>query len=251
MIVFELCQYHKIKEQMERYYNENDILVDSFWEDHVRKSTYYLIKECDAVIGFLSIFEKQLMTSFHIYKTKTDLAQEALRQAKQLEAVQFAFAPTGDEQLISLCLDGFKYMEIQAYFTKDLGKQKSEGIKVRVATKNDYELVKSYSDDFFEDIQGGIEKGQIYIGYKEEEVIGFGDYEVGFVRKDMISVGMFVREEFRRQGIGKNLLCAMKEVVRSQGKTAISGCWYYNHNSIKTQFASGNTCSSRLLKFHF
>lgn len=251
MITFQLCSYMDIKEQVEAYYDGKDILVDSFWEDHVRESSYYQILESDRVIGFCSIYQRTLLTMFHIQDADTKYAQMAFQQGKYLEDVLEAFAPTGDEQLVSLCMDSFKGVENQAYFSRDLMKFTSTGIMVRLAVPEEAELIKEISGDFFGDIPKLINKGVIYMAYQGEEHVGFGAYEIGTIRKDYVSVGMFVRPEYRRKGVGRNLLGAMKEVVRSNGKKAISGCWYYNHNSLKTQFSCGNACNTRLLRFRF
>lgn len=65
------------------------------------------------------------------------------------------------------------------------------------------------------------------------------------------SIGRFVKKEFRRSGIGTNILYGLKNIVKARGKIAISGCWYYNHNSLKTQFKLGNCRSTRLLRVKF
>lgn len=62
---------------------------------------------------------------------------------------------------------------------------------------------------------------------------------------------MFVRREFRRLGIGTNILNGLKKIVKARKKKAISGCWYYNHNFLKAQFKSGNYCCTRLLRVKF
>jgi uncharacterized membrane-anchored protein YitT (DUF2179 family) len=36
-----------------------------------------------------------------------------------------------------------------------------------------------------------------------------------------------------------------------KGYTAVSGCWYYNHNSKKTMESAGGYSKTRLLKFYF
>jgi len=86
---------------------------------------------------------------------------------------------------------------------------------------------------------------------KDNELVGFGVIEKGIIREDLQSIGMFVVREFRRLGIGTNILKELKIIVKARGKKAISGCWYYNHNSLKTQLKSGNYCGTRLLRVKF
>ena len=34
-IIFQNCTFEDIKEKVRKYYTDNNIVVDSFWEDHV------------------------------------------------------------------------------------------------------------------------------------------------------------------------------------------------------------------------
>ncbi|MFT8314277.1 MAG: GNAT family N-acetyltransferase [Clostridium sp.] len=254
MVKFEMCKFNKIKEKVCRYYNENDILVDSFWEKHVIKSNFYNIIFNGEIIGYCGICDKRLITLFNLEKKYSYLAQEIFMKVKYLEEVSEAFVPTGDELLLSLCLDNFNNIEKQAYFTRDLNINNvvnKEYISLRIATASDKQIVEKYSDDFFDDINKYISKGCIYIAEKENELVGFGVIEAGIIREDLQSIGMFVRKEFRRLGIGTSILNGLKDIVKTRRKKAISGCWYYNHNSLKTQFKSGNYCCTRLLRVKF
>ncbi|MDR3597359.1 MAG: hypothetical protein P4L60_21705 [Clostridium sp.] len=64
-------------------------------------------------------------------------------KVKYLEEVSEAFVPTGDEFLLSLCLDNFSNIQKQAYFTRDLGfySENDRDIKLKLATKSDKEKV--------------------------------------------------------------------------------------------------------------
>lgn len=253
MIKFKMCKFDEIKEKMCKYYSENDILVDSFWEDHVIESNFYNIILNGEIIGYCGIYNKNLITVFNLEKKYSYLAQEIFMKVKHLEEVSEAFVPTGDEFLLSLCLDSFISIDKQAYFTKDLNMNNgnNKDLNLRIATTLDKEIVEKYSDGFFDDIDKCISKGCIYIAEKENEVVGFGVIESGIIREDLQSVGMFVRKEYRMLGIGTNILKGLKNIVKGRGKEAISGCWYYNHNSLKTQLKSGNYCHTRLLKIKF
>jgi GNAT superfamily N-acetyltransferase len=248
-----MCKFEEIKEKVYKYYKENDILVDSFWEKHALESNCYNIIFNEEIIGYCGIYNKGLITLFNLEKKDNYLAQEIFMKVKYLEEVSEAFVPTGDEFLLSLCLDNFSNIQKQAYFTRDLGfySENDRDIKLKLATKSDKEIVEKYSDDFFDDIVRDISKECIYLASKEDELVGFGVIEAGVIRDDLQSIGMFVRKELRRGGIGTDILKALKDIVKARGKKSISGCWYYNHNSLKTQFKSGNYCSTRLLRIKF
>lgn len=253
MIKFKNCSFGEIKERVCKYYIENDILVDSFWEEHALESNYYNIKLDNEVIGYCGIYNKSLITLFNVDKKYSYLVTEIFIKVRHLEEVSEAFVPTGDELLLSLLLDNYMRIEKQAYFTRDLKVKvnRRDDINLEQASIFDTDVIEKYSEDFFNDIEKSITLGCIYIARKDDEVLGFGNIELGIVRSDLASLGMFVRKDFREKGIGTNILLGLKEIVNIKGREAISGCWYYNHNSLKTQFNSGNYCSTRLLRIKF
>ena len=253
MIKFVQCAFSEIENEVYRYYEEKDILVDSFWENHIFESNYYHIKKGEENIGYCGIHHKCLMTLFHINEAHSYLAQEIFIKARHLEEIFEAFVPTGDELLLSLALDNFSTLEKQAYFTRYKKEKisKDESLQLELATLENQEIVERYSDGFFDNISREIGLERLYIAKKEGEIVGFGIIEKGRIRRDLASIGMFVRPEFRQKGIGKNILIGLKELVALEGRFAISGCWYYNHNSLKTQLSLGNECAARLLKIKF
>lgn len=253
MIKFEMCEYKTVSEKICKYYYENDILIDFFFESHLIKSNFYEIKFNTEIIGYCGIYDKGLITTFNLEKKNNNLAQEIFMKVKYLEEVSEAFVPTGDEFLLSLCMDNFNRVDKQAYFTRDLNFDKGSkiGLNLRIAEVSDKELIQKHTGDFFEDIDDSLRKESLYIVEKDNFLVGFGVIEKGIIREDLQTIGMFVRDEFRKCGIGTEILKALKVIVRARNKKAISGCWYYNHNSLKTQFKSGNYCNSRLLRFKF
>jgi|GEM_PF-5478480 len=62
MVVFERYKFDEIKERICRYYHDNDILIDSFFEDHVIESNFYNIIYRKEIIGYCAIYNKSLIT---------------------------------------------------------------------------------------------------------------------------------------------------------------------------------------------
>ncbi|AQR96313.1 GNAT family N-acetyltransferase [Clostridium saccharoperbutylacetonicum] len=253
MVVFEKCEFDEIKDKLCRYYQENDILIESFFEEHVISSDFFHIVLDEEKIGYCGIYNKKLLTSFGLDNKYNYLAQDIFTKAKYLEQVSEALVPTGDEFLLSLCLDDFDSLHKQAYFTRDLdlNNENNCAVNLRLAIPSDAQSIEKYSEDFFDDINKYINNKFIYIAEKDNELVGFGIIEPGIIRNDLQSIGMYVREEYRRQGIGTCILNELKKIVKVRNKKAISGCWYHNYNSLRTQFKSGNYCWTRLLKVKF
>lgn len=251
MIKFVSCSFKDIEESVVSYYNEKNITIDDYWEDHIIESNCYNIKLNKDTIGSMCIYKKNYITFFNIDSKYNYRVQEIFHKTKSLEEVFGAYVVTGDESLMSICMDNFISIEKEAYICKYDTSENEEKITIELATVKDKHIIEKYDDEFFNDIDESIDNEVIYIAKRDEEVVGFGFIRRGSIRKDFASIGMTVRQEFRRQGIGKNILTKLKKIVKDKGLTPISGCWYYNHNSLKTQFSAGAYCNSRVIKFKF
>jgi len=256
-ITFQNCTFKEIKEKVRKYYTENRIIVDSFWEDHVLESSTYTILAEGKIIGFFAIHHKQLLTLFNVDTEYVHYAQELFKKAKHYEEVFEAFIPTGDELFLSLALDDFSKVEKQAYFSMD-SQREIEEYKINqdfiltLATVADLDLIRQYSDNFFEEgLIYHVEATHIYIARLLNEVVGFGIIDYGRVVPHFASIGMFVRAEYRGQGMATNILISLKNLVHAKGLQPISGCWYYNHNSKKSAQSAGLCSKTRLLRIHF
>ena len=256
-ITFQNCMFEEIKEKVRQYYTENRIIVDSFWEDHVLESSAYKILAEGKIIGFFAIHHKQLLTLFNVDAEYVNCAQELFYKVKHYEEVFEAFIPTGDELFLSLALDDFSKVEKQAYFSMDSQREIeshkiNQGLILTLAAVEDLDLIRQYSDNFFEEgLIYHVEAAHIYIARLLAEVIGFGIIDYGRVVPNFASIGMFVREEYRRQGMATNILISLKNVVHAKGLQPVSGCWYYNHNSKKSAQSAGLCSKTRLLRIHF
>lgn len=256
-ITFQNCAFKEIKEKVSQYYTENHIIVDSFWEEHVLASSSYIILAEGKIIGFFAIHHKQLLTLFNLDIEYVNYAQELFNKAKHYEEVFEAFIPTGDELFLSLALDDFSKIEKQAYFSMD-SQREIESYKVNkhfiltLATVGDIDLIRQYSDNFFEEgLIYHVEARHIYIARLLDEVVGFGIIDYGRVVPHFASIGMFVRAEYRCQGMATNILLSLKNLVHEKGLQPISGCWYYNHNSKKSAQSAGLCSKTRLLRIYF
>ena len=249
--------FEEIKEKVRQYYTENRIIVDSFWEDHVLESSAYKILAEGKIIGFFAIHHKQLLTLFNLDTEYIHYAQELFNKVKHYEEVFEAFIPTGDELFLSLALDDFSKVEKQAYFSMDSQREVeshkiNKGLMLTLANVEDLDLIRKYSDNFFgEGLICHVEATHIYIARLLDEVVGFGIIEYGRVVPHFASIGMFVRAEYRCQGMATNILLSLKKVVHAKGLQPISGCWYYNHNSKKSAQSAGLCSKTRLLRIHF
>jgi GNAT superfamily N-acetyltransferase len=239
---------------------ENKITVDSFWEDHILKSNHYGIYEDSVMVGYFSIFEKNTITSFYMIESHAQFGRKLMDQIKHFEQVTNAMVPTGDEFFLSHCTDSFSRMEKQAYFsiyreTSPAGFQNKALHLVRMDDKADLELLKK-AEDFFDNdpvdrIFDPSPYYRIYKAFDQGELVGFGIVETGRVDPCIASIGMYVMADKRQHGYAKNILRQLQEKIAAEGYAVRSGCWYYNHNSLKSIESAGGYSKTRLLRFYF
>jgi len=250
------CGFEDIKIFVAEYYINNKIIVDSFWETHVRESNHYIIMRDNEIIGYFSINNGTILVLFNVFEKYRSISQDLFAVVKKYESVKEALIPTGDEFLISHAIDNYVKMEKQAYFSiyTDRNPNKIIPIEVKLANiEKDMEtlnLCHDFLKSEIENINNLIDE-EIYIAKHENNVIGFGIIEYQKIVDIYASIGMIVREEYRQKGYGANILNGLKNVVKSKGKIPVSGCWYYNHNSKKTMESAGAYSKTRLLRFYF
>jgi GNAT superfamily N-acetyltransferase len=250
----------KIQDMMVKNITENRITVDSFWEDHTMEGNHYSIQDGDSSIGYFIVHGGDTITSFYLEEEYAHYGQELFEQIKKYEKVTNALVPTGDEFFLAHCVDSFQRMEKQAYFSLYKEEEPSDFIRKditfeRVLSREDISIVKLAGDFFREDEGEWILKNRdyyrVYKVLEYGELVGFGVVETGRVQENIASIGMFVMEEKRQLGYAKNILRQLKELVEKEGYEARSGCWYYNHNSLKSMKSAGAYPKSRLLRFYF
>lgn len=248
------CDFSDIDEFIQKYSESLSSPIDSFLEDHILESKYYLIKYDGNAIGCFSIQKKKTITLFYVDREYRYLSQELFSKVKKMELVQSAILATSDEFFLSCAVDSYRSIENGAYFFQDAKKQASglNELQLKLATLDDKDSIKNNSDDFFdEDLEDCIKKEEVYIATKDLEVVGYGIISKGKILKDCASIGMYTVEKLRRKGYATKIIQKLKETVYSMNLTPIAGCWYYNHNSKKTLERAGMFTNTRLLKFNF
>ena len=238
--------------------------IDSFAEQHILQSAHYQITLAGSAThgagaplraGYCSVHDGKTLTQFVLEDAYVAAGQEAFAAARKLEFVREALVATCDEQFLSHCLDSYAELHRQAYFFqyRPAGSVPvNTEISYRQAQPSEIDLVREHSLDFFdESLQQQLEAGEIHIGFLEEEPVAFGVLEMGKIRTDVASIGMFTKPVSRLQGIGRSTLQYLVGCCAEAGKQPIAGCWYYNHNSKRTLESAGMVTMTRYLRFMF
>jgi len=258
-ILFSLCKWGEIHPHVEDYIISNKITVESFWEGQVIESSHYKMMTRDEIVGFFAIHENSTITLFYVFAPYANQAQELFTRVKKYESVTSAMVATGDEFFLSHCFDNFAKIEKQAYFAiyseKEIPEKRKKALKLRVADiDRDCETLKlsgDFLDGIIKQLRDGADFIEVYIVEYAGNVVGFGVIDYGRVLRDVSSIGMYVCEKYRQQGIAANILEHLKRICFEKGYRVLSGCWYYNHHSKKSMESAGAYSRTRLIKFYF
>lgn len=248
------CEQEDLIELIQEYVTMLQSPFDSFLEEHISNSTFYLISENEETVGYYAIFNNDLLTQFFLKVSHYNKSQEVFKQILSRHPISSIFVPTSDELFLSTVLDQDFKLTKQAYFFQDSKIPVSEGKlfgsgQLRKAEQSDVELIIDVSQDFFDRLPERIEDGEIFVFMKENHLLGVGIIEISRLQKGYASVGMFVNEEFRQQGIGRTIIHHLKEWCYQNQLKPICGCWYYNTNSKLTLESAGMVSKTRLLNF--
>ncbi|BES65136.1 hypothetical protein SANA_15750 [Gottschalkiaceae bacterium SANA] len=226
--------------------------TDSFWEEKLIHANVYQISKNNQAIGFFSVFQKETITSFYLIPEAWSDAQEIFQLAIKHEFVQEALVATCDEAFLSHSLDVGKKVERQAYFFETLRINESKGpFSLEVAMESDQSFIQEKSGEFFDDLEQQICRQEIYLGKVGDEIVGFGVMELGVIRKEMASIGMYVCEEYRRKGFGTRIIQELQRRTIDKNRIPIAGCWVWNHGSKKTLERAGLISQTRYMKISF
>lgn len=253
-MIIKACGIEEVRELLQEYIKGLSSPFDTFLEQYILASQFYIILSEDAPIGYYAVHDHSLLTQFYLRRPHQRHAQVLLQRVLEEHQVSAVFVSTGDELLLSLALDLDMAIAKQAYFFQDSGMDLtsdpgSEPGMLRPAELADLEDIQRVSGDFL----GGscalrIEKGELFTCYQGSELLGIGIVERSALIDGTASIGMFTNESYRNQGVGRRIIVWLKAWCYAQGIRPLSGCWYYNEASKRTLESAGMVARTRLLR---
>ncbi|MEM7347591.1 MAG: GNAT family N-acetyltransferase [Chloroflexota bacterium] len=254
---FKPIQLDDISNLVDDYIQTLSSPIESFLEYHILNSQLYVISSpLSETVGYFGIYKEKLLTQFYLCASDLKEGQTIFSEILSHYAVETAFIPTCDELFLSYALDQETTFSKQAYFFQD---NKESGMKIegyqdaefRRATLADVADIRQISGDYFDELEESVTRDELFVLRDGDILLGIGVSEMGRILKGYSSVGMFVNEQFRRRGIGRNIILRLKEWSYAQGQIPVAGCNYYNINSKKTLESAGMITKTRLLKVEF
>ena len=230
--------------------------LDSMYvEHHIVRANQYRIAVDGDTAGYCSILQTNVLTQYYLLNPFKRYGQHVFQHVKQLECVRTALVSTGDEFFLAHALDEHRQIELHAYHfqvvTPYAVPDLAPDLSIRRAALQDVARIQERTEDFFGDVAGAIDKGQLYVVCRGERLLGVGVIERGQLNPDVASVGMYTVKEFRHQGIGTYLIKNLINECQQQGLRVFAGCDYDNHPSKKTLERAGMYPYTRMLRIGF
>ena len=239
---------------LEQYKQQIAIPYDDFLEFFIIESKIFLIEMDHQACGFFGIYQKRL-TILYIDDQHFVHGNQILDKIKNRHEIEDAFIPTTDIAALSLVLESYTEIKIQALHFSDTGREvrPAEFGKeyFRLAEMSDLQEIQEIAEDFLDNYAEKIKAKELYVLEKDLEILGIGVLERNKIMDNCIGTGMLTKESQRGRGVGRSIILHLKEIVHEMGMTPVPGCWYYNINSRKTLESAGYITKSKLLHIIF
>jgi len=236
---------------LEQYKKQISIPYDDFLEGYILESEIYSIEINDQRCGFFGINET-LLTILFVDESHFNYGNQIFTEIMKSFLIQDAFIPTTDIAALSIVLEHYKEIKIQALHFSDTDRniRPAEFGKetFRRAEMVDLDEIEKIAGDFLEDYAAKITAKELFVLEKADEILGIGVLEKNRIMDNCIGTGMLTKESQRGRGVGRSIILHLKAIVYDMEMTPVPGCWYYNTNSRKTLESAGYITKSKLLR---
>jgi GNAT superfamily N-acetyltransferase len=231
------------------------VTVESYMEERVLDANHYRITVDGRAAGVGAIWDGTTITQFVLDDGFKAAGQLAFWHLRRLERVQWALVLSCDGYFLSHALDDHADISIQAYvFTVEPPAGATEDrtdLAVRPASPVDVEAIRTWSGDFFPDIDHLVRTGQLFVTQRGDATVGFGIVEASRLFDGVASVGMFTLDHERSRGVGSATIGLLLARCREAGIRAVAGCGRDNHFSKAALEQAGMYSPTRLLRVRY
>jgi len=208
MITYESSSLLENKSYLEEYLNGIAIPYDDFLEEHILNSAIFSIFYRGAHIGFFGR-QGQLATIFFVQHEFFHTANEVFADIKARFEIHEAFVPTTDLGFMSVAIEQFTAIEIQALHFTETGvvvrPPEFPCDQLRLAAEHDLPAIEHLAGDFLDRYAERIKRQQIYVLEENVDLIGLGVLVDNQLMRNCIGTGMFTKENRRGKASGDPL----------------------------------------------
>jgi len=272
---FESSDFAAVAEMQARYWKSMTGPQDCYWQEGIiAAGDVTCIREKGQPIGYLVRDANKRLMQFHVEAPFHRAARDLFRATLDACRIDTALASTIEPLYFALCLDHSTHANVDTYLFSDHSQPDLANLPF-VASNNEHQFRRAVDDDLhhtaslmrgddefidsetveehFGDELGYaktvIEAGILHVLERGTEILAVGELRERAQWVPFADVGMIVKKEHRRNGIGTYVLTQLKREAKRRGLTPICSCDANNVGSRKAVERAGFVAYQRIVEF--
>lgn len=228
----------------EALYQEFTAPLDAMWELlHIASSETYLIKNDASTLGYCCIDAERGLNQIYLIASHkylmNDVVKELISSGLITSAKLSSIEPVSFNACLALAKD-IKVDTLNYHHNDQQEQQVADGrLNLRPITENDLATVKSYLieqigfDDTFGYTENLLQRQEMYLIEEAGELIATGECRISDTQPLYADVGMIVKQNQRKKGLGAKVLSELAKLAREKGRSPICSTTLDNIGSQK------------------
>ena len=247
-----------------QYYTQILTPLDGMWENaFVRNATHWKITYHQTTAGCFCIDTHRNLLLFHVFTDFQPYAADIFDDLLSRNLMDYASVSTGDPLFLSLCMDRNNGVTSHTLLFEDhrtVSPDPALAASTRIipasfeeekAILHFYRTNLDVSANFKSFIIQLIDLQQLYLIKQADSIIATGECRISRSQPSYADIGMVVAQTHRNRGIGRHVLCQLKQTCRTLNKTPICSTEFDNIASRKAIQAAGFVSRHRILTIRF
>ena len=207
------------------------------------------------IAGYVQVKENVLLEYFirNQFLPVNDIIFSQLLNEFEIKSI---YCKSFDQLLLTSTLPYIKKRIEIGYHFRDFDDSKpfieDESISTRFGILDDIPVLETFMKDIFNDIeelQMVIKNNNLIIFEKDDAIIGFGIFQKTVPNFNWFDIGMAVKPEFRKKGVGTYIISYLKNYCIQRGWKPTCGCDIKNIASKRTLEKAGIYSKHKLYEF--
>lgn len=259
MIRFEQVKLAEISELRKEYLNSLIVFQELYLELMLPDSSCYLIYENNNIIaGYTIVAPQNILIEFYIFEQFIRRGQSYFSRLINKLNISNVYCKSFDTTLLNFCLlNTMQYTILGNHYRDHINKgiTANSRISVRPAEKKDIPLLIDQNDDIDElfetreQLESFIRDQSVFLFNLNDEFAGCGTIIRVHPDWDYQDLGIWVKKEFRRQGVATQIINWSVSHCKSKNWIPICGCDIENLASQKTLEKCGFISKYKLIDF--
>jgi GNAT superfamily N-acetyltransferase len=258
MIRIEKTEISGIKDLRKKYLDSLIVFQELYLELMIQESSYYHIFCGDNLVGYTIVAPDNILIEFYIHDEYVPRGKEIFSEIINNLNINNIYCKSFDSLLLNFCLLGSYSYTILGNHYRDFhnpGLSRDPRISVRQASLSDIRLLMVQGDDIdelfdtAEQLHTFINTESVFLFHKDNIFAACGTILRVHPDWNYHDLGIWVKKEFRKQGIATQIITWSVGFCKSKNWIPICGCDLENTASIKTLEKCGFVSKYKLIDF--